>query len=224
MRGAAGVSRAAGLFLDLDGTLADSLPALRGAYAAFLARFAKPPSAAEFDRLNGPPLEQVVAALARTHRLPPDAAGLLAIYRHAIQAAYGSVAPAAGAERLLTTAKRLGRRTGVVTSNDKTEARSWLSRVDLLGLVDTIVAGDEVGRGKPDPEPYLLALARTGCRAEASLAVEDSLAGASASLAANIPTLVLPNGRVPAGATRIATLDDVTERLARAGQRVRGGW
>jgi beta-phosphoglucomutase-like phosphatase (HAD superfamily) len=43
-----------GLFIDLDGTLADSLGVLRRVYFLFLREFDQEGSDAEFDRLNGP--------------------------------------------------------------------------------------------------------------------------------------------------------------------------
>jgi len=86
----------------------------------------------------------------------------------------------------------------------------------MENLVDIIVGGDNVERGKPDPEPYLKALQRTGCDALASLAVEDSLTGARSAIAARIPTLLL--GDVPTAVTleaaRIDHLDRVGEVLA----------
>ena len=47
------------LMLDLDGTLADSLGAMRGVYDRFLDVFGVAGNDAEFARLNGPPLPVV---------------------------------------------------------------------------------------------------------------------------------------------------------------------
>jgi beta-phosphoglucomutase-like phosphatase (HAD superfamily) len=62
----------------------------------------------------------------------------------------------------------------------------------LPGAFDAIVSGDDVSRGKPDPEPYLLAAARLDLNPADCLAVEDSPTGAGSSLAAGIPTLAVP--------------------------------
>lgn len=56
----------------------------------------------------------------------------------------------------------------------------------------TIVCGDEVDFGKPDPEPYLKAAAALGFPAEECLAIEDSPTGSAAAEAAGCPLLVVP--------------------------------
>src|SRR5271166_2066937 len=56
-----------GLFLDLDGTLADSLGVLRRVYFCFLREFNQEGSDAEFDRLNGPKLSEIVGALQKKY-------------------------------------------------------------------------------------------------------------------------------------------------------------
>ena len=52
-----------GLFLDLDGTLADSLTALKNVYYSFLAAFGASGNEVEFQRLNGPPLGEIIERL-----------------------------------------------------------------------------------------------------------------------------------------------------------------
>ena len=207
--------RSKGLFVDLDGTLADSLPVMRLAYAAFLNRFGKVGSDAEFDRLNGPTLAYIVASLAENHGLPLPADELIAVYRDTIRSAYKDVSPHAGAKELLETATGVGLKICVVTSNSGDLAWTWLRHVGLREMVDAVVAGNEVSRGKPHPTPYLLALAKTSCLAEESLAVEDSIMGVRSALAAGIQTFFLSeaHGDLPRGAIPISKLRDVTALL-----------
>ena len=180
-----------GLFLDLDGTLADSLAAMRGVYDDFLREHDATGSDAEFDRLNGPPLAEVVAMLRTTHRLAPPLDALVRRYREMVAAAQTSVAPAPGAAELLRHARARGYRVAVVSSGDRAGVLRWLAHTGLDRFVDAVVGGDEVERGKPDPAPYRLALARLGTPAAASLAIEDSPSGARAAIAAGLPACVL---------------------------------
>lgn len=55
------------------------------------------------------------------------------------------------------------------------------------------VAGDEVGRGKPDPEPYLTAAARLGADPRRCVVVEDSAAGVASGEAAGCAVVAVPN-------------------------------
>lgn len=56
-----------------------------------------------------------------------------------------------------------------------------------------VVAGDDVTRGKPHPEPYLTAAAQLGVHPETCLVLEDSVIGAAAGNAAGCVVAVVPN-------------------------------
>jgi HAD superfamily hydrolase (TIGR01509 family) len=209
------------LLLDLDGTLADSLGVMRDVYERFLTQFGYEGDDEEFAALNGPPLAEVVRQLKDRRRLTGSHEDLLVQYRGLLDTAYGEVPAAAGAEKLLDEARAAGWATVVVTSAPSALARTWLRAVGLEGLVDSVVGGEMVARGKPDPDPYLAALAAVGARPERSLAVEDSGQGVAAALAAGVPTLLYrPDERQDtASAKPLAVLgvarhlDDVVPRL-----------
>ena len=186
-----------GLFLDLDGTLADTLPALRKAYHAFLARFGAAGSAREFESLNGPPIPEIVGRLVAAHRIAGDRDALVALYRGLLEAEHGAAAPIEGARDLLAAAAARGWIVAVVTSNPRAATLAWLARAGLAGRVAAVVGGDEGTRAKPDPAPYRLALARTGCDAAASRAIEDGVQGALAALGAGLATWRLGGTSAP---------------------------
>jgi HAD superfamily hydrolase (TIGR01509 family) len=180
-----------GLFVDLDGTLADSLPALRVAYGAFLAHFGAAATAAEFESLNGPPLRTIVQLLKSSHGLPGSEADLFALYGKMLSSEYERIAAHTGAEPLLRSARERGWRVGVVTSAGEALADQWLSVVGLRTLVEEVVGLERAGRGKPHPDPYLAALGQLDCTASRSFAVEDSRQGAMAAVAAGLRTIVV---------------------------------
>jgi HAD superfamily hydrolase (TIGR01509 family) len=180
-----------GLFLDLDGTLADSLGPLRSVYFRFLREFEQEGSDAEFDRLNGPKLSEIIGALQMKYRLPGNSSDLLAIYNRLIDAAYEEVLPQPGSRELIKTATNNGWILTLVTSNSGSRARAWLNRVGFDSLLQYCVSGEEVKKGKPWPDIYELGLARSGCVARESIALEDSLLGARAARAAGLRTFLL---------------------------------
>jgi HAD superfamily hydrolase (TIGR01509 family) len=61
------------------------------------------------------------------------------------------------------------------------------------GTFAAVVTGDEVGFGKPHPEPYLTAAALLDVRAVDCLAVEDSNTGAASAESAGCTVLVVPH-------------------------------
>lgn len=207
------------LLLDLDGTLADSLGVMREVYERFLTDRGAVPTEAEFTALNGPPLREIIRRLKATHSLPGTENSLLPEYQDAIDSHYRNrVLPSAGSVELLSEAKRRGYVTAVVTSNARHRTLEWLTGVNLLQWVDHIVAGEDVKAGKPNPEPYLLALAKAKCSARYGMAVEDSSQGAQAAVAAGVRTFVLcpagcaPAG-LPAGVERISMLNELVPLL-----------
>jgi HAD superfamily hydrolase (TIGR01509 family) len=95
--------------------------------------------------------------------------------------------------------------TAVVTSNAENLVRAWLTRNGLGELVDFVVDGVAGGRGKPYPDPYLIALELGAASAPHSVAVEDSQQGVRAALAAKLPTYVLSARRREAHETNEAS-------------------
>ncbi len=186
-----------GLFLDFDGTLADSIAAMRDTYGRFLAVHHAAGSEAEFQSLNGPPLAEIVRLLRERHRLAPPPDELLRQYQRMLAEAHALIQPSAGARRLLAAARARAYRVAVVTSADSAAVNAWLARHELQPFVAGVVGGDTVARGKPDPEPYNQALRLLGCAARNSLAIEDSPIGAAAAVAAGLRTYVLRPSAVP---------------------------
>jgi HAD superfamily hydrolase (TIGR01509 family) len=185
------LSDSRGLFLDLDGTLADSLGVLRKVYFRFLEKFDLKGSDAEFDQLNGPTMTEIVSILRTRYGLPGEASGLSLIYNQFIDEAYEEVLPVPGAMDVLENAAKRGWKLALVTSNLQARAGNWVLRNGFSSLLNTVVSAEEVRRGKPFPDLYELALSRTGCVVADSIAVEDSPQGAEAALAAGLRTFVI---------------------------------
>lgn len=97
-----------------------------------------------------------------------------------------------GAQELLTAVRAAGLRTALVTATYRNLVDVAL---DTLGhhAFDVTVCGDEVSHNKPDPEPYLRALALLGVPADKCLVIEDSPTGSRSAAGAAIGVLVVPS-------------------------------
>ena len=97
-----------------------------------------------------------------------------------------------GARELLAGLRGLGVPCALVTM-------SWRRFVDPVvaalpeGSFDVLVCGDEVGHGKPHPEPYQRAAALLGLHPHECVAIEDSPTGAASAQAAGCRLLVVPS-------------------------------
>ena len=95
----------------------------------------------------------------------------------------------------------------IVTSSRRSHFDAMHVRTGLPPFFDFILTREDYVLSKPDPEPYRLAMERSGCLPEECLVVEDSERGLRAALAAGIRCIVVPNdltqGAAFAGAWRI---------------------
>lgn len=107
-----------------------------------------------------------------------------------------------GARELLEVLAEHGIRSALVTMS-WTRLATPIVEALPAGTFEVVVTGDRVARGKPHPDPYLLAAAELGLEPRECLAVEDSATGVASAVAAGCPTLVVPNHvQVPRGPGR----------------------
>ena len=81
---------------------------------------------------------------------------------------------------------------GVVTSSRQDHFDVIHAQTGLLKYFDFVLTAADVRRVKPDPEPYLLAVERSGFPPSECLAIEDSARGLEAARAAGVPCVVVP--------------------------------
>ncbi len=77
----------------------------------------------------------------------------------------------------------------VVSGGSREAVEATLHAVEIRHLFDDVITFDDVGRGKPAPDGYLLALQRLGLDPGSALAYEDSPFGIAAAEAAGIPVI-----------------------------------
>lgn len=92
-----------------------------------------------------------------------------------------------GVESVLTECKRLRWPTAVATNSHQNQAYKLLALAGLDGEFKQIFASDQVANPKPAPDIYLLAAESLSLHPAECLALEDSLTGVQAALAARMP-------------------------------------
>jgi HAD superfamily hydrolase (TIGR01509 family) len=108
----------------------------------------------------------------------------------------------------------------VATSTRRDRAQAKLASTALLPRFVALVGGDEVARGKPEPDIFLAAAARLGEAAQHCLVLEDSEPGVRAALAAGMTPIMVPDMHVPSaalvalGPLILESLAEVPARLA----------
>lgn len=110
-----------------------------------------------------------------------------------------------GVREVLAMCRRDGIKTAIASSSPR-DCIDWnLKSTGLDGFFDTIVAGEEVARGKPNPDIFLLAAERLGLEPGECAVLEDAWSGIRAAAAAGCRPVLIPDRR---------QADDEMRRLA----------
>jgi HAD superfamily hydrolase (TIGR01509 family) len=200
----------------MDGLLVDSEPLWFVIEREVAERLGAPWGEADQDALIGGSLERTVSYLlakadAAGHAATPareDVARWLVEGMARLVLARGlPLQP--GAASLLAGLEAAGVPCALVTASSRVIMDAVLKVTGLSFGVT--VCGDDVQRGKPDPEPYLRAAALLGVPPPGCVVLEDSPTGIAAARAAGCPVIAVPSVPVPPGAGLIIvkSLEDV---------------
>jgi HAD superfamily hydrolase (TIGR01509 family) len=117
-----------------------------------------------------------------------------------------AVAPTPGLVTLLDHLESRSLPRAVATSSKQSYAQRLLAGHGLSRHFDFVLASEDVSRGKPDPEIYLLAAERFGVSPGAMMVLEDSPAGLAAAKSAGAMAVAVPHEHSPAVALKAADL------------------
>ncbi len=85
-----------------------------------------------------------------------------------------------------------GLRLALASSSRRLVIQEVLETLGLDGIFEAVVSGDEVARGKPAPDGFLIAARRLGVEPDRCLVVEDSRNGVLAGKAAGMTVAAIP--------------------------------
>jgi beta-phosphoglucomutase len=178
-----------GVVFDMDGVVIDSHPAHRLAWKSFLESLGKETSDDELDFiLDGRKREEILK-----HFLGDLAPEQIAAYGNRKDELLGkhrnAIQPIAGVIEFLDHLSEAGIPTALATSASRRRACGTLEELGLARYFRTIVTGDDVTAGKPDPAIYHLAAKRMQESPKRLLAVEDAASGVKSARAAGMRCL-----------------------------------
>uniref|UniRef100_A0AAU2VCV1 HAD-IA family hydrolase n=1 Tax=Streptomyces sp. NBC_00003 TaxID=2903608 RepID=A0AAU2VCV1_9ACTN len=172
------------LLFDNDGTLVSSLESVTRCWTRWAQEYGI--TAEDFARveLHGRPAVEIVADL-----LPADVVpqALARIEQLEVEDVAGGVVLLPGTAALLASLP--ADRWAVVTSATRRLGEARLTEAGIRPK--NLISADDITRGKPDPEPFLLAAARLGVDPARCVVFEDAPAGLAAGRAAGMTTVAL---------------------------------
>jgi phosphoglycolate phosphatase len=147
----------------------------------------------------------------------------LASFRQHYQRLNGTAAaPFPGVVAALERLRKGGLRLACVTNKAAAFTLPLLQKTGFAPLLDTIVTADQVGRRKPDPEPFLHACRVLGTGPGESLVVGDSANDAEAARAAGCRVLLVSYGYSEGRDVHALDCDGVIDSLGEAAERILG--
>jgi len=209
------------LLLDLDGTMADTLPHLFAAFRYAVKPYVKRlPRDEEILATFGPAERECIRRLLVNPALGGEegAAGLEAAHQRFHAKYEGGHAEGVrsfpGIPELLRDVRGLGWRIGVFTGKGRRSAVFTLERLGLRVFADVVVTSDEVLRPKPDPEGVLKSAAELGVPPARLVFVGDTAADVRAGRAAGAATVAALWGAADRSALLAAAPDWAFETVA----------
>jgi len=196
------------VILDMDGVVLDSMPAHLRSWQRTLAPLGIRLTAADTYPLEGMPTEPTAQRLTERflgRACSAEEAARLAETKRRLFVEEFEPAFVPGIVPLLHDLRGRGHRLALVTGSAAVVVEQVLAPLGVLDLFEVVVTGNEVARGKPDPESYQLAASRLGLEPGECLVVENAPLGVQAARAAGMGCVALETS-LPA------------EQLAGAGQ------
>jgi beta-phosphoglucomutase family hydrolase len=168
-----------GAIFDCDGTLADTMPLHYRAWCDCLAQRGASISEALFYELGGVPTEEIVRILNRRHGAGLDPTETAA----AKEALYFTLLPGATpVEPVVALVREYHGRypLAVASGGIRPLVDQTIAALGLDGVFQAILTAEDVVRGKPEPDLFLLAAERIGVPPERCVVFEDSDLGLEA--------------------------------------------
>jgi beta-phosphoglucomutase len=208
----------AACIFDFDGVIVDSEPLHAEAKRVTLDHFGVSYPAQLFSDFKGRPDAAFFEFVADQLAVRGVTAGEMGDYKKELYLhMFENVPLVAGLKGFLAAARASFKKVGLATSATRRDFSLAARKYQLEPWFDAIVTGDDTLRHKPDPEPYLRALAALHVTAGQALVIEDSPNGIQSAKSAQCATAALTTA-FAAHELRAAGADIVVASFAELGQ------
>lgn len=180
------------VFFDLDGTLVDSMPAHEQAWTTVLGELGIQLTKLYVQLHEGEKADDTFRRLLREHGLNYSDAQMHALLERK-RALYRAAAPSGlipEARALVQACAARGLMCAIVTGSVRSNLNGVVPPEDVR-LFRHIITADDYARGKPAPDPYLLAVEKSGLSAPECLALENAPLGIQSARAAGVLTVAI---------------------------------
>ena len=187
------------VIFDLDGLLIDSEIVSYKIYKEILNQFGHSFSIEEYaQNFSGKTEVKNVTNLIDTYNLPWTVeVGLDNVLKVEDKFINEGIDLKTGVKKLLTYLKDNNLKIAIASSSTRDRALTILRQHNIVEYFDEFVFGNEIEKGKPNPDIFLKACDKISENPEECLVLEDSESGIQAAYSANIPVICIPDMKVP---------------------------
>lgn len=180
------------LIFDMDGLLVDSEGLAATAMDRLLDGRGLSRRPDVHEQLLGRRLVEALAIVRDGYEIDDDVEVLIAQYAALrTEALRGAVRPMPGALEIVERARLAGLTIALATSGMRIHVDISLGETGLAGKFDSETTGDEVSRGKPAPDLFLMAAERIGMEPGEVIVLEDSPLGVEAATNAGMRVIAV---------------------------------
>jgi HAD superfamily hydrolase (TIGR01509 family) len=179
---------------DLDGLIANTEDLYEEAGQIVLSRRGKTYDDSLREQMMGRPAADALQLMIDCHALTDSIDDLTCECTDVVQSLMGAaLAAMPGLETLLDLLQSADTPIAVATGSTRAYAYQVLSQLGVKDRFRFVLTADDIRRGKPDPEIYLLAATRIGFEPQHIMVLEDSANGCRAAVEAGAFAVAVPN-------------------------------
>ncbi len=202
------------VIFDLDGEIADSEHLSTQADDIVLARYGIKMTEKETKEAFGRRVEEIFGDLLKARKLNMNIPDLISEKDTELQKLMkGKLKPINNSLELIGFLQRNGFKTALATSSHEYKMAQELRELGIEDLFPVKLSGDDVAKGKPDPQIYLMAAKKIGVRPEECAVIEDSAFGIQSAKNAGMYAIALrsPNSEGQDLSKADMVVDDLAE-------------
>ena len=182
------------VIFDMDGLMVDTEPLAIEAWQTTVRRFGYQIDDVMFEQMFGVRQVECAELLLEHFHLPIPAEALARERNETFLALLpGRLRAMPGLSELVAELRARGLKRALATSGERRYVAMVMSELNLDGAFDATVVAEDVTRGKPAPDVYLLAAERLGLPLAQCLVLEDAPNGVAAAGAARMKCVAVPN-------------------------------
>lgn len=206
------------IIFDMDGTLVDNIPYHKQAWILFLQKYGFKMDTNSFNAQNHGTIDEMIVRFFGKNLSEKTIKELGKEKEKTYRSLYKPyIKEVTGLKFFLQDLEKKQIKIMLATMGDKDNINFILESLNIMSSFSSITGGNEITKGKPDPEIYNSVLSKNNLKNNECIAIEDSIGGIQSALDAGLQVIGITTTHtkselIDAGCYKV--IDDFTNTLA----------